>query len=123
MLIICHDAWVHRMDDFVSHKGDMGITAEVVGVDTIGNDHTLIKDYIRDRYNTSDLAFVLLVGDAEQVDTPSHDGGAADPTYSQLTGSDSYPEIMIGRFSARARSSAAVDQGSQSTGLSACWRR
>jgi hypothetical protein len=101
MLIIAHDPWIDNLDEFVGHKSNMGIIANVVGVSTIGNDATSIKSYIQDVYDTSDLAYVLLVGDAAQVATPMASGGASDPSYSKLAGADDYPEIMVGRFSAQ----------------------
>ncbi|MEW5807323.1 MAG: C25 family cysteine peptidase [Acidobacteriota bacterium] len=100
MLIIAHDPWIPNLNAFVSHKATMGITANVVGVSTIGNDATSIKNYIQEVYDTSDLAWVLLVGDAAQVATPYASGGASDPSYSKLAGNDDYPDIMVGRFSA-----------------------
>ncbi|MFH1419899.1 MAG: C25 family cysteine peptidase, partial [Planctomycetota bacterium] len=103
MLIICYDAWMTNMQPFVNHKNSIGITTSIVGVSTIpgGNTTTAIKNYIQGVYDTSDLAFVLLVGDAAQIATPQSAGYAADPSYSLLAGSDDYPEIMIGRFSAQ----------------------
>jgi hypothetical protein len=100
MLVICHDAWLANIQPFVDHKNSIGIDTTVVGVSTIGNDWSLIKDYIQDTYDTTDLAFVLLVGDGAQVDTPYASGGSSDPTYSKLAGSDNYPDILVGRFSA-----------------------
>jgi hypothetical protein len=100
MLVICHDDWISNMDAFVAHKASLGLTTTVVGVSTIGNDPTSIKQYIQDTYDTSDLAFVLLVGDAAQVATPTASGGSSDPSYTKLAGGDHYPEIIIGRMSA-----------------------
>ncbi len=100
LLIICHDAWLGNIQPLVDHKNAIGITTTAVGVSTIGNNATSIKNYIQDVYNSSDLAFVLLVGDSGQVATPYASGGASDPSYSKLVGGDDYPEIMIGRFSA-----------------------
>ena len=107
MLIICYDSWMTNMQPFVDHKNSIGINTTIVGVSTIGNNSTSIKNYIQNVYNTSDLAFVLLVGDAAQVATPTASGGSSDPSYSKLAGSDDYPDIMVGRFSAE--SSADVD--------------
>jgi hypothetical protein len=101
MLIIAHDPWIDDLNEFISHKSSMGISASVVGVSAIGNDSTSIKNYIQDVYDTSDLAFVLLVGDADQVATPISSGGASDPSYAKLAGDDHYPEIIVGRFSAQ----------------------
>jgi hypothetical protein len=105
MLIIAHDPWISDLDAFVSHKATMGVTATVEGVSTIGNDWSSIKAHIQNVYDTSDLAFVLLVGDAAEVATPPRqvgfENGAADPLYAKLAGADNYPEIMVGRFSAQ----------------------
>ena len=90
-----------------NHKTARGINTTVVGVSTIGNNSTAIKNYIQGVYDSSDLAFVLLVGDGAQVDTPSASGGSSDPSYSKLAGGDDYPDIMVGRFSAE--SAAQVD--------------
>jgi hypothetical protein len=100
MLIICYDAWLPNIQPLVTHKNSIGIPTTAVGVSTIGNNVTAIKAYIQSVYNQGNLAFVLLVGDAAQIATPSSAGGAADPTYSKLAGSDNYPDIFVGRFSA-----------------------
>jgi len=111
MLIICYDSWLTNVASLVTHKNSLGISTTAVGVSTIGNNSTSIKSYIQNLYNTTNLAFVLLVGDSTQVATPTvsygGDTGASDPSYSKLAGSDNYPDIMVGRFSAS--SSAHVD--------------
>jgi hypothetical protein len=109
MLIICHDDWIGNMSPFVTHKEEAaGIPTNIVGISTIGNSHESIKSYIQGVYNTSDLAFVLLVGDIAQIDSPdvwaNGEWGASDPSYSQLAGSDDYPDILVGRFSASSAS-------------------
>ncbi len=102
MLIICHDAWLSNVQPLVTHKNSIGISTTAVGVSTIpgGNTSTAIKNYIQGVYNAGDLSFVLLVGDAAQIATPTASGGSSDPTYSKLAGGDNYPDIMVGRFSA-----------------------
>jgi len=107
MLIICHDAWTANVQALADHKTSIGIPATVVAVSAIGNNATSIANYIQNIYDTSDLAFVLLVGDASQVDTPSSSGGSSDPSYAKVAGSDDYPDIFVGRFSAE--SAADVD--------------
>ncbi len=100
MLIIVHDPWVANIQPLADHKTSIGIDTTVVPVSTIGNNATSIRNYIQNVYNAGDLAFVLLVGDSAQVATPSASGGAADPTYAKVAGSDDYPDIFVGRFSA-----------------------
>jgi gingipain R len=115
MLIVCHDPWLANIQPLVDHKNAVGINTTAVGVSTIpgGNTSTAIKNYIQGVYNAGDLAFVLLVGDSAQIATPSASGGSSDPTYSKLAGSDDYPDIMVGRFSAE--TSAQVDTQVQRT--------
>lgn len=100
LLIICHDAWLPNIAPLVAHKNAIGINTVAVGVSTIGNTSTAIKNYIQNRYNQGGLAFVLLVGDSAQVATPTASGGSSDPSYAKLAGNDNYPDIMVGRFSA-----------------------
>jgi hypothetical protein len=103
LLIICHDAWMPNVQPLVDHKNAVGLTTTMVGVSTIGNNHVAIKNHIQSVYQSTDLAFVLLVGDIAQVDSPtavSGYNGASDPSYAKLVGNDSYPEIIVGRFSA-----------------------
>jgi hypothetical protein len=100
MLIICHDPWIPQVEPLAAHKVSIGIDTTIVPVSSIGNNATAIKAHIQQVYDTSDLAFVLLVGDGQHVEPPLYGGDASDPSYSLLAGSDSYPEIMVGRFSA-----------------------
>jgi hypothetical protein len=100
MLILCHDEWIPNMAPFVAHKSSIGMNTTIVGISTIGNSHPAILSYIQGVYDTSNLAFVLLVGDIAQIDSPTVWGGASDASYSKLAGDDDYPEIIVGRFSA-----------------------
>ncbi|MBW2454290.1 MAG: hypothetical protein JRI68_07260 [Deltaproteobacteria bacterium] len=100
MLIIAHDAWLPNVQPLVDHKNAIGIPTTAVGVGTIGNDSGAIKSHIQNVYNNGNLAFVLLVGDVAQLATPWASGGACDPCYAKLAGNDSYPEVLVGRFSA-----------------------
>ena len=100
LLIICHDAWIPYVQPLVTHKNRIGINTTVVGVSSIGLNPDAIKSYIQNVYDTSDLAFVLLVGDAAQVPTPTAYAGSSDATYAKLAGDDNYPDIVVGRFSA-----------------------
>ncbi len=104
MLIICYDEFIETMQPFVEHKTNMGIPTTIVAFSNIGSTSTQIKNYIQNIYNTSNLKYVLLVGDNSQVpslmynDYGQNYGG--DNKYSYLSGSDNYPDIFVGRFSA-----------------------
>jgi hypothetical protein len=98
MLIITHDAFNANVQPLVNWKNQKGIPTTLVNVSTIGNNATAIKNYINTQYQSpAGLAYVLLVGDAAQVATPS---GTTDPTYALLVGTDHYPELFVGRLSA-----------------------
>ncbi|RKX17237.1 MAG: hypothetical protein DRP26_07305, partial [Candidatus Zixiibacteriota bacterium] len=100
MLIITYDDFHEAMMPFAEWKMQKGIPTTVVDVSTIGNNSTLITNFIQDFYDSTDLVWVLLVGDAAQVATPQAWGGASDPSYAKVHGTDDYPDIFIGRFSA-----------------------
>jgi len=99
MLVITYDAFLGVVMPLVEWKNQKGIPTGVVNISTIGNNPTAIKNYIRNLYETIGLTYVLLVGDHAQVASPIS-GGGTDPTYALLTGSDHYPELFVGRFSA-----------------------
>ncbi len=99
MLVITYDAFHGAVQPFVDWKNQMGIPTTLVDLSTIGGTSTLIKAYIENLYNTTGVCFVVLVGDAAQVPYYNN-GGASDPSYAFLAGSDYYPEIFIGRLSA-----------------------
>ncbi len=111
MLIIVHDAWNSNVQPLKTHKESRGIPTTIVDVGSIGNNASSIKSYIQSVYDSNDLAFVLLVGDAAEVATPLvmtyYGNGAADPNYSLVAGADNYPDLIVGRFSAQ--SAAQVD--------------
>ena len=98
MLVITYDSFHSAVQPFVDWKIQKGIPTTVVDVSTIPNNSSAINTYIDNFYTASggNLCWVLLVGDASQVATPS---GGQDPTYALISG-DSYPDLFIGRFSA-----------------------
>ncbi len=101
MIVISHGPFMEAVQPFVNWKNQKGIPTTIVNVTTIGNNTTSIKNYIQTQYDLNDgLTFVLLVGDATQIVTPSAAGGSSDPSYALLEGNDNYPDIFVGRFSA-----------------------
>lgn len=99
ILIITADAFHNLVLPLVEWKLQKGIKTTLVNVSTIGNTVSQIYNYIDQFYDTHNLAFVLLVGDAEFVAVP-YDQGDSDPYYSRLDGTDNWPEIFVGRLSA-----------------------
>ena len=101
LLVICYDAWMEEMQPFVDHKNGIGISTTMVGVSEIGNSSTAIMSYIESMYANTDLVYILLVGDIAQIASPTVplESGKSDPSYSLMT-ADTYPDTIIGRFSA-----------------------
>ncbi|HSG68743.1 MAG TPA: C25 family cysteine peptidase, partial [Bacteroidales bacterium] len=98
MLIISYGAFIPAMQPLVDWRVQTGTPVEIVDVATIGGS-SQIKSFIANYYNTHGLTFVLLVGDAAQVPS-SYASGDSDNNYAYIVGSDHYPDVFIGRFSA-----------------------
>ncbi|MFQ5335181.1 MAG: C25 family cysteine peptidase, partial [Flavobacteriales bacterium] len=98
MLVISHGPFMSDMAPFVYWKKQKGINVEMVDVSTIGN-ATAIENYISNYYTNNGLAFVLLVGDAQYVPCSMTGAGDSDNKYGYISGNDSYPEVLVGRFS------------------------
>lgn len=100
ILIISHSSYMSAMQPYVDWKTRMGYQVTMVDVATAGSTSSAIKTYIQNQYNAGGLAFVLLVGDAAQVPTRAITSGDSDNDYAYIVGSDKYPDLLIGRFSA-----------------------
>jgi hypothetical protein len=106
MLVITPDNFVATMKPFVDWKTQKGFTVQVATLAETGNTYQTIKAFIQKAYDKDKMAYVILVGDAEQV--PFHPGKSgnaasneADPMYALTAGTDSYPDLFISRFSAK----------------------
>ncbi|MCD8479016.1 MAG: C25 family cysteine peptidase [Candidatus Cloacimonetes bacterium] len=101
LLVVCHSSFMTAIQPWVNWKRQKGIETELVEWSTIGTTATQLQTYIQNKYNQDNsLTFVQLVGDAPQIPSLSSGGGGSDPTFSLVAGSDNYPDIFIGRFSA-----------------------
>jgi hypothetical protein len=101
MLVICYDDFIDDMQPLINWKNIKGTPTEIINVTDAGGTAANIKNYIVNYYNSYGLTFVLLVGDIAQVPTLTSSGHASDPSYGYISGSDSYPEVFVGRFSAQ----------------------
>ncbi|RKX24071.1 MAG: hypothetical protein DRP45_09015, partial [Candidatus Zixiibacteriota bacterium] len=99
LLIITHDDFADEMAPLVEWKMQKGIKTTMVNVSEIGNNSADITAFIQDFYDTTNIVFVLLVGDHNEVNKPDGSGNS-DPVYGKVAGSDDYIDIFLGRFSA-----------------------
>ncbi|MEI6576513.1 MAG: C25 family cysteine peptidase [Bacteroidota bacterium] len=98
LLIISYGPFMEAMQPYVNWKIAEGIRTQIVDVATIGGS-AAIKSYVSNYYTDPGLAYLLLVGDNQQVPTFPATAGASDNSYGYLAGNDHYPDIFVGRFS------------------------
>lgn len=102
ILIICHSAYTDAAQPLVDWKLQKGIATEMVSTDVTGTATNYIWSYIASYYASNPtLMYVILIGDYSHISSMDYNGGAADPYYTLLTGSDNYPEIYVGRLSSQ----------------------
>ena len=103
MLIVCNDALMGSIGDFVQWKREKGMSVEVISSGSVGGTTTGIKDAIQARYDSAEgLTYVILVGDLAQIPTFSgtYEGADDDTRYANCAGSDLYPDLFLSRISA-----------------------
>ncbi len=101
MLVICHTNYMSTILPYVNWKIQKGIPTELVQWSTIGTTAAQLQTYIQNRYIADPtIAYIQLVGDAPQIPSLASGGGGSDPSFSLVAGTDNYPDIFIGRFSA-----------------------
>ncbi|MDP8232698.1 MAG: C25 family cysteine peptidase, partial [Candidatus Zophobacter franzmannii] len=101
ILVIAPTMFHATMQDYVDWKIQKGMQIEMVDLSVAGSTADAIGTYIQTYYNSHpELTFVQLVGDGGQLPTLSQSGGGSDPSFALVDGTDSYPDIFIGRFSA-----------------------
>ncbi len=101
MLIIYHPDYFNQVYPLYEWKRQKGIWTYMYSTATTGSTAAEIQTYIQDFYDDyPTLAYVLLVGDHTQVPALFHGGGGADPVLALVDGTDSYPDIFVGRLSA-----------------------
>ncbi|MCP4684409.1 MAG: hypothetical protein GY867_03075 [bacterium] len=100
MLVVVYDSFYTAMEPFVAWKNQKGIRTTMVDYSSTGGDSATLKTYIQDFYDSTNLAWVLLVGDYAELPPLIASGGPSDPSFVKLAGNDDYPDAIIGRFSA-----------------------
>ncbi len=105
MIIISTTEFSEPLMPLLEWKNRKGIRTEFyLFPDDTGNTWESIKDFIQNLYDTEELTFILLVGDADDIPPAIgcsgwSSGHEADPVYTLLAGEDEYPDALIGRFS------------------------
>ncbi len=107
LLIIAHSDYMEAMQPFIAWKKQIGIPTEKVEWSTIGTTAEQLKTYVQNYYETNFLTFLLLVGDGQHIPSPvktlsgtTPSPAYCDPSLGHIVGTDSYAEVIVGRFSA-----------------------
>ncbi len=101
LLIICHGPFMDAVQPLAEWKNAaMGINAYVVDAAAAGRSPAAVHNYITKVYDKTNLAYVLLVGDFNEIMSPYYKFSyVSDAAYSTIT-ADWYPDVFVGRFSA-----------------------
>ena len=93
------------MAPYIEWKKQKGYTVYEEEVATGTNVQTLVSN----SYNAhNDILYVQLVGDWADIQGPTSGGAPTDPNLGCVVGTDYYPDLIIGRFSANSSSAVTV---------------
>jgi hypothetical protein len=104
-LVITPTAFRSSLNPLLTWKTQKGMR---ISVKEVADDATYetVKSLVQTAYDTDKISYVLLVGDAEFL--PFHPGTSgnaagqeADPMYGLVEGNDSYPDLVVSRFSVK----------------------
>lgn len=105
LLLICPESMIAQAKEIAAWKNQKGIKTHIITTEITGKSTNNVKTYIADMYASNpDLLYVIFIGD--HADIPAYSYGTSggeelysDTYYAQLTGSDYYPELFVGRLS------------------------
>ena len=86
MMIIAYDAFVPNVTPLYEWKLQKGLPTKLMALSEIGTTATDILNYIQNEYDSSDLAYVLLVGDAAHALHAPRLGDRLEGSEQQLSG-------------------------------------
>ena len=100
LLIITPATFVTALQPLKEWKIKSGIPTTIVPTSIAGSTAAAIKTYITNYYNANNLAYVLIVGDHAQFPYFTLSGQTADNYFTEVAGSDNYPDLLLGKLSA-----------------------
>ncbi len=103
--IVADRMFESQLQQFIAWKRRKGFTVVVAYTDSIGNNTTAIKNWLKSLYDAGTPddpapSFALFVGDIDQVAVWNNGNGVTDRNSCEFTG-DLYPDMYYGRFSAQ----------------------
>ena len=100
MMIITISKYEDEIQQFVKFKESEGMNVEI-DTESASGGVNAIKKVLLNKYRSSGLQFVILIGDIEDVPSPYHQGAPSDPSYVLLEGDDIIGDALISRISVK----------------------
>lgn len=104
ILVVANAEFKPVLEPFFTWKKQLGYDVYFVDYQTINSKQEL-KNTVQEYYENYGVSFLIIAGDNEQVPSfqkvlPDAGLSLCDPVYGHIVGADSYPEVIVGRFSA-----------------------
>lgn len=100
-LMVTPSEFVSQIEPLADWKRKKGWDVKIATLLETGSDQNSIKNYISDLYDTTNLEYVLLIGDIQYVPTFTYPNCAVtDHPYAMMDEDDFLPDILVGRLSA-----------------------
>jgi len=103
ILIIAADQFAAESMPLVEWKKKQGFGVKIAKMSEVGTSANDVFNYIKGEYDKNNIAYIILVGDAEFVPTllGVKERAASDPCYTKLAGDDHVPDAIISRLSVK----------------------
>ncbi len=103
VLVIAADQFAAETAPLVEWKAKQGFGVKFVKMSEVGTTADNVYAFIKNEYEKTGLAYIILVGDTEFVPTllGVKERAASDPCYTKLAGNDHVPDAMISRLSGK----------------------
>ena len=98
MLIFTTPKYAKVMEEYIDWKIERGLDVEV-DIQSAQNGAETIRQKIQDKYDRGGLAYIVLVGDIDDVPSITLAGYPSDPSYTLLEGDDLIGDALISRIS------------------------
>nr|HOP05637.1 C25 family cysteine peptidase [Tenuifilaceae bacterium]HPJ45914.1 C25 family cysteine peptidase [Tenuifilaceae bacterium] len=100
MLVVSDPSYMDAIQPLVDWKNQKGQPTVLISYADAGGSSANLKTYVTNQYNSEDgLMFLLIIGDGQHI-PPLYKSGDSDAAYGHIVGTDSYAEVIVGRFSA-----------------------
>jgi len=103
ILVIAADQFAEETAPLVDWKIKQGFGVKFVKMSEVGSTANDVYAFIKNEYEKTGMAYIILVGDTEFIPTllGVKERAASDPCYTKLAGDDHVPDAMISRLSAK----------------------